>query len=141
MKKLLRTMVGGFLASFVVMQVAYAAESGQQAPPPMLLERSSPLGFDETLARIEANAKELGWKVPKKWKVNFRGNMKTADDVLRREMRQMESAPASAAAIASRIAAVGRVSVSLRSTAEALKRSRVSIGWVRSKKLRKSQRV
>ena len=28
----------------------------------MLVEVPSPLGFEETLERIEANAKELGWK-------------------------------------------------------------------------------
>lgn len=46
----------------------------------MLVEVESPLGFEETLERIEANAKELGWKVPEKWKVNFRRNMKKITD-------------------------------------------------------------
>jgi uncharacterized protein (DUF302 family) len=41
----------------------------------MLLEIESPLGFEDTLARIEANARDLGWKVPGKWKVDFRSNM------------------------------------------------------------------
>lgn len=41
----------------------------------MLVEVPSPLGFEETLERIEANAKDLGWKVPQKWKVNFQNNM------------------------------------------------------------------
>lgn len=81
MKRLLRALAIGFVASVAVIQMAYAGEGDQQAAagiPHMLLERHSPLGFDETLERIEANAKALGWKVPKKWKVNFRGNMKRA---------------------------------------------------------------
>jgi uncharacterized protein (DUF302 family) len=41
----------------------------------MLVEVESPLGFAETLERIEINARELGWKVPQKWKVNFQRNM------------------------------------------------------------------
>lgn len=47
----------------------YAAEE-------MIIEKASPLGFDETVARIKANAKELGWKVPKKWKKDFQKNLK-----------------------------------------------------------------
>ena len=42
----------------------------------MLIERESPHGFDETLKRLEANAKGLGWKVPSRWKVNFQRNLK-----------------------------------------------------------------
>ena len=77
MKKLLRMLAVGLVASVAVIESGYASEGGEQAAmPQMLVEVSSPLGFEETLARIEANAKELGWKVPQKWKVNFRGNLK-----------------------------------------------------------------
>jgi uncharacterized protein (DUF302 family) len=41
----------------------------------MLVERQSPLGFEETLERLEENAREAGWKVPSKWKVDFQRNL------------------------------------------------------------------
>ncbi len=78
-----------FLASLVVLIAttfglsgfALADEAGAgPAEFKMLIEVESPLGFEETLVRIEANAKELGWKVPKKWKVNFQRNMKKITD-------------------------------------------------------------
>lgn len=46
----------------------------------MLVEVPSPLGFEETLERIEENAKDLGWKVPQKWKVDFQKNMLNVTD-------------------------------------------------------------
>ena len=78
-----------FLSSLVVLiaamacatGAAFADESGAgPADFQMLIEVESPLGFEETLTRIEANAKELGWKVPKKWKVNFQKNMMKITD-------------------------------------------------------------
>lgn len=77
--KMIGKLAISLVAALAMVQVACASDGGQRAAmPQMLLERASPLGFDETLARIEKNAKALGWKVPKKWKVNFRGNMKRA---------------------------------------------------------------
>lgn len=78
-----------FLASLVVLfavtlglnGLALADEGGvSPADFKMLIEVESPLGFEETLTRIEANAKDLGWKVPKKWKVNFQRNMMKITD-------------------------------------------------------------
>ncbi len=40
----------------------------------LVTEIESPLGFDETLEHIESKAREIGWKVPKKWKANFQKN-------------------------------------------------------------------
>ena len=48
--------------------------STARASEEMILEKASPLGFEETIARVKANAKALGWKVPKKWKHNFQKN-------------------------------------------------------------------
>ena len=48
--------------------------------PQMLIEVPSPFGFEETLERLETNAKALGWKVPGKWKVDFQKNMQKITD-------------------------------------------------------------
>jgi uncharacterized protein (DUF302 family) len=47
-----------------------------KAPELLVKETQSPYGFEETLEKIEANAKEVGWKVPSKWKANFQANFK-----------------------------------------------------------------
>lgn len=41
-----------------------------------MIERQSPLSFEDTLARLEKNAKGVGWKVPSRWKVDFQRNLK-----------------------------------------------------------------
>jgi uncharacterized protein (DUF302 family) len=83
MKKFLLAIAGAVLvgASFAASQPAFADKANM--PPAdfkMLLEVPSPLGFEETLERLEANAKELGWKVPKKWKVDFQKNLMRVTD-------------------------------------------------------------
>lgn len=58
---------------------AMTAVAGDEPPADigfsMLIEVPSPLGFEETLERIQENAKEMGWKVPSKWTVDFQRNM------------------------------------------------------------------
>lgn len=58
-----------------------SGQSPQEMAKAMLLETPSPLGFEETLERIEKNAKAQGWKVPGKWKVNFQRNLKKVTGV------------------------------------------------------------
>lgn len=53
---------------------------GAQASGDMIIEKMSPLGFEETIDRIKSNAKELGWKVPKSWKKNFQKNLMRVTD-------------------------------------------------------------
>lgn len=80
MRERISRIVGALLLPFALVTPATAhADSHAQAAaemPKMLIEVPSPLGFEETLERLEANAKALGWKVPGKWKVDFQRNLK-----------------------------------------------------------------
>ena len=77
MTGLIKSRWGGALMGALL---CLAGTAGAEQPAPgifeMLLERPSPLGFEETLARLEKNAKAQGWKVPSKWKVDFQRNLK-----------------------------------------------------------------
>lgn len=63
------------LISLIIGAVLATATGLYMLPGFMIKEISSPYNFDETLVKIEANAKSMGWKVPKSWKVNFQKNL------------------------------------------------------------------
>jgi len=63
------------LISFFAGAILVAAIGFYSLPGLMIKEISSPYAFEETLEKIAANAKEMGWKVPKKWKVDFQKNL------------------------------------------------------------------
>ncbi|MGB5569952.1 MAG: DUF302 domain-containing protein [Sedimenticolaceae bacterium] len=76
MKRHIGAMVAGLLV--VLVAVPGSAVGDTPAVPAgfnMLIEVPSPLGFEETLERLEVNAKAAGWKVPQKWKVDFQRNL------------------------------------------------------------------
>ncbi len=64
---------------------------GQSIGSQMLIEVESPLGFDETMIKLEENAKYAGWKVPSKWKVNFQKNLMkvTGTDIGKNQVLKM----------------------------------------------------
>ena len=70
-------LLAGVLACAAIIWGGATIADPQAAPGrfDMLVEVSSPLGFEETLERLEQNAKALGWKVPGKWKVDFQRNL------------------------------------------------------------------
>ncbi len=80
MKKLLLVLALTGYVGIAALAVT-TAHADQGSMPKMLIERESPLGFEETLEKLEANAKDQGWKVPKKWKVNFQQNLMRVTDV------------------------------------------------------------
>ena len=64
---------------------------GQTFGSQMLIEIESPLGFEETMVKLEANAKAAGWKVPQKWKIDFQKNLKkvTGKDIGKNQVLKM----------------------------------------------------
>ena len=46
----------------------------------MMVEKQSPLGFDETVEKLVENGKYLGWKLPSKWRKNFQKNLMRVTD-------------------------------------------------------------
>ena len=64
------------LISFIAGAVVVAVIGINSLPDLMIKEIPSPYSFEETLEKIEVNAKAEGWKVPKKWKIDFQKNLK-----------------------------------------------------------------
>ncbi|MGB5201879.1 MAG: DUF302 domain-containing protein [Sedimenticolaceae bacterium] len=78
MNREINRMLAGLLACAAMTWGGATIADPQVAPGKfeMLVEVPSPLGFEETLERLEQNAKAQGWKVPGKWKVDFQRNLK-----------------------------------------------------------------
>lgn len=63
------------LFSFIVGAVVAVAIGFYTLPGMMIKEIPSPYSFEETLVKIEANAREMGWSVPSRWRINFQRNL------------------------------------------------------------------
>lgn len=77
MKKVVRTLCAGLIGGLVLVQapLIHATDAGPDKAMELVIEIPSPLGFEETLEKLEENAKALGWKVPEKWKIDFQKNL------------------------------------------------------------------
>lgn len=91
MRKTIASVAAFVLLGAVYLPSANADSHSGAKPMRLMIEIPSPLGFDETLEKIEANAKAEGWKVPKKWKVNFQANLKkvTGRDIGKNKVLKM----------------------------------------------------
>ena len=84
--KIFISLVAGLVLGVIIAIASLQVPAVQQALSKsmgamMLIEVVSPLGFDETLVKLEENAKAAGWKVPSKWKVNFQRNLQKVTGV------------------------------------------------------------
>lgn len=63
------------LISFILGAVVAGGYLMYALPGMMIKEYQSPYGFEETMEKVTANAKEAGWKVPGSWLINFQKNL------------------------------------------------------------------
>ncbi len=63
---LISMIVGAALAAFI---------GAKMLPGFMIKEVQSPFGFEASVEKVIENAKSMGWKVPKSWKINFQKNL------------------------------------------------------------------
>ncbi|MEA1888449.1 MAG: DUF302 domain-containing protein [Pseudomonadota bacterium] len=81
MKIIISLIVGAVLGIGSLQIPAVQKMIGKSLAPQMLIEVESPLDFYDTLDKLEENAKAAGWKVPKKWRVNFQRNLERVTGV------------------------------------------------------------
>ena len=81
MKIIISLIVGAVLGIGSLQIPAVQKMIGKSLAPQMIIEVESPLDFYDTLDKLEENAKEAGWKVPKKWRVNFQRNLEKVTGV------------------------------------------------------------
>jgi uncharacterized protein (DUF302 family) len=91
MKIIISLIVGAVLGIGSLQIPAVQQMIGKSLAPQMLIEVESPLDFYDTLDKIVENAKAEGWKVPKKWRVNFQRNLEkvTGEDIGPNEVIKM----------------------------------------------------
>ena len=91
MKIIISFIIGAIVGVGSLQLPAVQQKIGQAMGSQMLVEIESPLGFDDTLAKIEENARYEGWKVPSKWKVNFQKNLMktTGKDIGKNQVLKM----------------------------------------------------
>jgi len=81
MKIIISLIVGAVLGIGSLQIPAVQKMIGKSLAPQMIIEVESPLDFYDTLDKLEENAKEAGWKVPEKWRVNFQRNLERVTGV------------------------------------------------------------
>jgi uncharacterized protein (DUF302 family) len=81
MKIIISLIIGAVLGIASLQIPAVQKMIGKSLAPQMLIEVESPLDFYDTLDKLEENAKAAGWKVPKKWRVNFQRNLERVTGV------------------------------------------------------------